>query len=120
MMDSNRNKSPSGMTSKPRFTPLEQLKHIKHSHYLKVISDNQGILTDRLSEHIKSNNHHNASQSLNNVLIPIGWVIAKFHTGNPCKSWRWYLIPVKKALKLGIDKRLRLKIYRLLEAANDE
>lgn len=99
---------------------IQRLSHIKHSRYLKIIAENQGIATDQLSQFIKSNNHHNASQSLNEILIPIGYVIAKFHAGNPSKSWRWYLMPVKKALKLGIDKRLERKIYRLLEAANDE
>lgn len=99
---------------------VAKLSHSKYSRYLKIIAENQGIETDQLSHFTKGNNHHNASQCLNEILIPIGWVIAKFHTGNPCKSWRWYLIPVKKALKLGIRKSLRLKIFSLLGAANDE
>lgn len=99
---------------------IQKLSCNDYHRYLKIIADHQGIATDQLSQFIKSNNHHNASQHLNETIIPLGWVIAKFHAGYPCKSWRWYLMPVKRALTLGIDNRLRLKIYRLLEAANDE
>lgn len=106
--------------TRSRVELIRKVSGTKYSQYLRIISAHQGILTDEISRYIKSNNQHNASQRLNEIIIPLGWVIAKFHAGNPCKSWRWYLMPVTKALKLGIDKRLRLKIYRLLEAANDE
>lgn len=99
---------------------ITRLSGNKYHRYLKVVAANQGIATDQLSGFIKSNNHHNASQCLNEIIIPLSWVIAKFPTDNPSASWLWYLMPVKRALTLGIDKRLRLKIYRLLEAANDE
>lgn len=98
---------------------ISQLKPNKYNAYLRVVADNPGIATDQLSALIKSNNHHNASQCLNEAIIPLSWVIAKFPTDNPSKSWQWYLMPVKRALKLGIDKRLRLKIFSLLGAAND-
>ncbi|WP_240222418.1 hypothetical protein [Rheinheimera hassiensis] len=105
-------------------TDVEQLisllKHNEYNAYLRVIAANQGIATDQLSKFIKSNNHHNASQYLNEMLIPLGFVIAKFRTDKPSVSWRWYLMEVKRALQLGIDKRLRLKIFCLLEAANDQ
>jgi hypothetical protein len=102
----------------------ELIKKLRPHHFnrwLNVVYTNQGITTDNLSKHgLKSNNHHDASQHLNEQLIPLGWVIAKFPTEKRQKSWRWYLIPVKKALTLGIDQRLRRKIFRLLEASNDE
>lgn len=105
-------------------TDIEQLisllKHNEYNAYLRVIAANQGIATDQLSKFIKSNNHHNASQYLNEMLIPLGFVIAKFRTDKPSVSWHWHLMEVKRALQLGIDKRLRLKIFRLLEAANDQ
>ena len=119
LMNTNTKKPESGSTSCASQL-IARLSCNKYHRYLKVIADNQGIVTDQLSKFIKSNNHADASQRLNEIIIPLGYVIAKFHTGNPCKSWRWYLMSVKRALKLGIDKRLRLKIYRLLEAANDE
>lgn len=99
---------------------IQKLSCNKYHRYLIVINNHPGIATDELSQFIKSNNHHNASQCLNEVIIPLSWVIAKFPTDNPSASWLWYLMPVKRALTLGIDKRLRQKIYRLLEAANDE
>lgn len=110
----------SGSTSCLMEKLINQLRPHHFNRWLKVIYSNQGITTDKLSEHgLKSNNHHDASQHLNEQLIPLGWVIAKFPTDNKRKSWRWYLIPVKQALTLGIDKRLQRKIFRLLEAAND-
>ena len=120
MTQINTEKPKSGSTTAALDNLIQMLSCNKYHRYLKVIADNQGIVTDQLSKFIKSNNHADASQRLNEIIIPLGWVIAKFHAGNPCKSWRWYLMPVKRALTLGIDKRLRLKIYRLLEAANDE
>lgn len=99
---------------------LQQLKAHKFNRYLIVLAENPRIATDDLSKFIKSNNHHNASQYLNEIIIPLGWVIAKFPDEQPNLSWHWLLLPVRKALKLGIDKRLKRKIFRLLEAANDE
>lgn len=114
-------------TNKHTTNPTSQLVQListmsgnKYGRYLKVIASNQGIATDGLSKFIKSNNHHNSSQCLNETLIPLGWVIAKFPVDSPSKSWRWYLMPITKALKLGIDARLKRKIFRLMEAANDE
>lgn len=116
----NTEKSKSGLTTATLDDLIQKLSCNDYHRYLIVISKHQGIATDRLSKFIKSNNHHNASQYLNEIIIPLGWVIAKFHDGNPSKDWRWHLMPVKRALTLGIDERLRRKIYRLLEAANDE
>lgn len=119
MTYSNTKKIGSGLTSCLEDL-IQKLSTNDYHRYLIVISSNQGIATDQLSQFIKSNNHHNASQRLNEVLIPIGWVIAKFHAGNPSKSWQWYLMPVKRALTLGIRKSLRDKIFQLLRSANDE
>jgi len=116
----NTKKTESGSTTSHLDDLVQKLSCYKFNRYLIVISKNQGIATDELSQFIKSNNHHNASQYLNEIIIPLGWVIAKFRTDKPSESWRWHLMSVKRALTLGIDKRLRRKIYRLLEAANDE
>ena len=119
-MNHNTLKQKSGSTTAQQNDLIQRLKSHKFKRYLIVISEHPRIATDELSQYIKSNNHHNASQYLNEVIIPLGWVIVKFPVENPSKSWRWHLIPVSKALRLGIDKRLRRKIYRLLECANDE
>ncbi len=121
-MQNNTNFNSSGSTSALIDELVKRLRPHHFNRWINVVYTNQGITTDNLSKHdLKSNNHHDASQHLNEQLIPLGWVIAKFPIEERRhKSWRWYLVPVKKALTLGIDQRLRRKIYRLLEAANDE
>jgi hypothetical protein len=120
-MQNNTNFNSSGSISSFDEELIKKLRPHHFNRWINVIYTNQGIATDKLSKHgLKSNNHHDASQHLNEQLIPLGWVIAKFPTESRHKSWRWYLMPVKKALTLGIDQRLRRKIFRLLEAANDE
>ena len=121
MMQDNTNFQSSGSTSASIEELVKKLRPHHFNRWIKVIYFNQGITTDKLCTHgLKSNNHHDASQHLNEQLVPLGWVIAKFPTNNRRRSWRWYLMPVKKALKLGIDARLQRKIFRLLEASNDE
>ena len=69
----------------------------------------------------KSNNHHNYDQQLNEKLIPLGWVIAKYVVSDRCQSWLWKLQPVHVALQKKIHPNLRDKILRLMGgAANDE
>lgn len=120
MKKNNTKKARSGSTTALLDDLIQKLKHHEFNRYLIVVSKNQGIATDELSQFIKSNNHHNATQYLNEIIIPHGWVIAKFHAGNPSKSWRWYVMPVKQALTQGIRKSLRNKIFQLLRSANDE
>ena len=100
---------------------FHETKQHKHYRWLVVIGLNQGITTEQLANHgLKSNNPHDVSLHLNEQLIKLGWVIAKFPTMGRFKSWSWHLLPVTRALKLGLDKRQQRKILTLMEAANDQ
>ena len=118
---------PTPLTCKATSTPtldalLSQCRSTRESRVLLNLWVYQGLLTHELSEKFgcKSNNHHNVTQALNPRLIRMGWVIAKYRTGQPNESWRWYLEPVHVALSKPIRKDLRETIIRCMEAANDE
>lgn len=106
--------------------PFSQLMRVARTpnecRILMLLWENQGILTHELSEKFgcKSNNHHNLTQALNPRLIRLGWVISKYPAGKSSESWRWNLEPVYVALQNPINKPLREKIRKYMEAANDE
>ena len=89
---------------------------------LTIVWQNQGLLTHEIGDKFgcKSNNHHNVTRDLNPRLIKLGWVITKYHAGNPNGSWRWFIEPVLQALANPIRDSLRATIIENMEAANDE
>jgi|GEM_PF-5574258 len=91
---------------------LQELINASHgtsySKWLRVVWNNQGILTNQLSEHgLQSNNHHNASQILNERIEPLGYKIVKHIKTKPNDSWGWFIRPIDKKptaqLALNLD-----------------
>lgn len=77
-----------------------------YSKWLRVVWNNQGILTNQLSEHgLQSNNHHVSSQVLNQYIEPLGYKIIKQIKTKPNESWAWFIQPVDKkpAAQLALD-----------------
>lgn len=77
-----------------------------YSKWLRVVWNNQGILTNQLSEHgLQSNNHHVSSQVLNARIEPLGWKIVKQVKTKPNESWAWFVRPIDKkpAAQLALD-----------------
>ncbi len=97
-------------------------RRVNEAKVLTIVWQNQGLLTHEIGDKFgcKSNNHHNVTRDLNPRLIKLGWVITKYHAGNPNGSWRWFVEPVIQALANPIRDSLRATIIENLEAANDE
>jgi hypothetical protein len=77
-----------------------------YSKWLRVVWNNQGILTNQLAEHgLQSNNHHEASQVLNLCIEPLGWKIVKQIKTKPNESWAWFIqrIDKKPAAQLALN-----------------
>lgn len=106
-----KNGTPKGTTQKDNAI-LQELINASHgtsySKWLGVVWNNQGILTNQLSEHgLQSNNHHNASQVLNERIEPLGYKIIKQIKTKPNDSWGWFIQPIDKKpaaqLTLNLD-----------------
>jgi len=101
--------TPTGTTTNDNPILLELLKVCQgtsYSKWLRVVWENQGILTNQLSEHgLQSNNHHNASQELNLRIEPLGYKIFKEVKTKPNESWAWFIRPIdnKPAAQLALD-----------------
>ena len=101
--------TPTGTTTNDKDILQELIKASQgtsYSKWLRVVWNNQGIPTDRLSEHgLKSNNHHNASKKLNPRIEPLGWRINKRIKTQQNDSHGWYLEPIDKkpAAQLALD-----------------
>lgn len=77
-----------------------------YSKWLRVVWNNQGVLTNQLSEYgLQSNNHHNADQKLNPCIEPLGWQIVKRVKTKPNESWAWFIQPIdnKPAAQLAFN-----------------
>jgi len=106
---SKKNGTPKGTTQKDN-TILQELinasQGTSYSKWLRVVWNNQGILTNQLSEHgLQSNNHHVSSQVLNQYIEPLGWKIVKQIKTQPNESWAWFIRPIDKkpAAQLALD-----------------
>jgi len=104
-----KNGTPKGTTQKDSAILQELIKAshgTSYSKWLRVVWNNQGILTNQLSEHgLQSNNHHEASQVLNLYIEPLGWKIVKQIKTKPNESWGWFIQPTDKkpAAQLALD-----------------
>lgn len=101
--------TPTGTTTNDKDILQELIKASQgtsYSKWLRVVWNNQGILTNQLSEHgLQSNNHHEASQVLNLYIEPLGYKIIKQIKTKPNESWAWFIQPVdkKRAAQLALD-----------------
>ncbi len=106
---SKKNGTPKGTTQKDNAILQELIKASQgtsYSKWLHVVWNNQGILTNQLSEHgLQSNNHHVSSQVLNQYIEPLGYKIIKQIKTKPNESWAWFIQPVDKkpAAQLALD-----------------
>lgn len=73
----------------------------KKRQLLLAIWNNQGIATHELTDNfISSNNLHDHSSKFKGKLERLGWQIKKEppkkRCADKCKSWEWFLIPIKE------------------------
>lgn len=73
----------------------------KKKRLLQAVWNNQGITTHELTnKFIPSNNLHDYSSKVKSKLTRLGWEIKKVpptkYEPDSCKSWRWFLMPLKE------------------------